>query len=104
MLSITHTLQTLPGTGKDNYIFKKTTDTWEVACTLADNTRQWKGHLHTLQTTQGNGWDTCTLCRQYKAMDETPALLADNTRQWMRHLHTLHTTQGNRWGTYTPCR
>ena len=58
------------------------------------------GHLHTLQTTQGNGWNPC----KHKTMSGTPAHLADNTRQWMGHLHTLQTTQSNGWNTCTPCR
>ena len=70
---------------------------------LADNTRQWIGHLHLLQT-QSNGWNTCTPCRQHKAIDGTLTHLAHNTRQWMEHLHTLHTIQGNGWNTCTPCR
>ena len=57
------------------------------------NTKQWLEHLHTLQTTQGNRWDTYTPCTQRKAMDGTPAHLAHNTRQWLEHLHTC-----------TPCR
>ena len=51
--------------------------------------------------TQSYVWNTCTPCRQHKAMDGTLTHRAHNTKQWLEHLHTLQTTQGNGWN---PCK